>query len=445
MHVLKSRLVFGLFSGTALLFASIATAEPPACSRAGDFRHAENTGAACPTCPGSGCLTGASRSSNHEASTLAQKQRFAIGKILEKLSAVMHLRFAPVDGCDRSSNVMHMPKVTLYNGTEAIVDCYDSQCCDDQCCDEECCDPLCCAGGGYDAMCCEIECCDGQYCDVPPRGFVPGACSGALCGVLVGGEIRPCSTSVKWTANAACACNCDCEKCECGKARRVAGCPFGKYRIGIVRPALSRPLVPPTHTGHGPFAGPPEHGWVFHKLAKLMADNAALRAHEDAREAYEDRLQEMRQALSEAREEIAHLVAERGAVNPKDEILAHWIRVQAEQSVHKDKVLVELFSTLIKMQAAGSSTDGAEKNLETRIRILKKAFQHATAENTKLKAQVGELRRRGKRTTAPRTAWPSTTAPYPGATPRPPTRSPVALPNYDPAPYSHLPVPGRPN
>ena len=92
MHVLKSRLVFGLFSGTALLFASIATAEPPACSRAGDFRHAENTGAACPTCPGSGCLTGASRSSNHEDSTLAQKQRFAIGKILEKLRAAMHLR-----------------------------------------------------------------------------------------------------------------------------------------------------------------------------------------------------------------------------------------------------------------------------------------------------------------------------------------------------------------
>ncbi len=159
-----------------------------------------------------------------------------------------------------------------------------------------------------------------------------------------------------------------------------------------------------------------------------MAENAALRAHADAREEYEGRLQGMQHALAEARNEIAHLVAERGAGNPKDEILAHWIRHQAEQAAHKDKVLFELLSTLIQVQAAETSAVGKDKNLETRIQILKKAFHQATAENAKLKKQVGELRRRGHRTAVPRTATPGTS--YPGAPTRPQTRARVARPSF---------------
>ncbi len=264
-------------------------------------------------------------------------------------------------------------------------------------------------------------------------GCAPANCWGHPYGVMQAGA-------------AACACKCECGQCQCSKDKQTAcpagGCAFdftiscpanpgccapgpGCYspgpgccatgpgccamgpgccaNAGPCCPAgcgpasarfMSGPVPPPPPSPVCPVMGP--HPEMFHKLAAVMAENAALHARLQAKEDWADEQECLRAALAEARQEVVRLTAAQQNSGNKDQVLVEWIKSQSESSARKDEMLVEIVGAVVEMHTAKSEAAGNEK-LEAKIEKLEGALEQVKEENAKLRTQVSQHKRSSKR------------------------------------------------
>lgn len=342
-------------------------------------------------------------------------------------------------------------------------ECRQGECCDPYACSED--DGCCCDGWffgnwfkGWGASSSKFNyanknCSPGMKCEqlkaattCPyPLGYSYGAAAYGkpwpaapqppICGPHCWG---PCG--VMQAAADACACKCGCSKCECGKGKQAACqaggpcgfnveitcggeapcpgpcvgpcCPAGfgppppaPPHHGKFAVALPPPPAPPGCPGMGPHAG------VFHKLADVMAENAALHARLQAKADWADEQECLRAALGEARQEIARLTAAQQHGGNRDQVLVEWMKSQAEASARKDEMLVEVVAAVVEMHATkAEATDTAK--LEAKVAKLQAALEQAKAENARLRSEVVQHRRGAKRvsTSGDSTGYPS--SPY---------------------------------
>ena len=335
--------------------------------------------------------------------------------------------------------------------------CGEGACCDEECCEGECCDPSadCC---DEDGCCCDgwfggnwfrgwfsngnqsnyvnknfspgMKCekfspgkfpyqlghiyggAMGQPMGHHPAGCGPANCWGPPCGVMQAGAMQ--------AGAAGCGCKCNCGDCQCNKDKQAA-CPAGgacgfdfNITCGPMGPGcgVSGPCCP---AGYGPPHGAPNfvsapvppppppgcpamgpHVGVFHKLADVMAENAALHARIEAKEDWADEQECLRAALTEARQEVVRLTAAQHSGGNKDQVLIEWIKSQAEASARKDEMLVEVVAAVVELHATKAEASGGQK-LEAKIEKLVAALEQAKEENARLRTEVSQLKRETKR------------------------------------------------
>jgi hypothetical protein len=326
----------------------------------------------------------------------------------------------------------------------------DGECCAGECGEGECCDPSadrcddegCCCDGwffgnwfkGWNASSKKFSVADQKDATGPkrgkfkatarircPLGFIYGSAMGCQ---PAGQDAEGCPANcwcpphgVMQAAAKGCDCKCDCSKCPCGKDKQATcerhgidfnvtcgpmgpcvisgpccpgvGPPDGASRF-VVAPVPPPPPAPPACPAMGPHAG------VFHKLAGVMAENAALHARIAAKEEWTDEQECLRAALGEARQEIARLSSAQQTTGNRDQVLVEWIKSQAEASARKDEMLVEVVAAVVELHAAKAEASTSEK-LEAKIEQLEAALKQVKEENTRLRMQVTQQRRAGKR------------------------------------------------
>jgi hypothetical protein len=230
------------------------------------------------------------------------------------------------------------------------------------------------------------------------------------------------------------ACQCECGKCQCSKAQQTAspgGCAFKFHITCPAEPGcctagpgccaagpgcctnagpccppgccpgsqhVYAPVPPPPPMPTCPVMGP--HPEMFHKLAEMMAENAALHARLQAREDFAHEQEALHNALIEARQEIVRLTAAQQTSGNRDQVLVEWIKSQSEAATRKDEMLLEIVGAVVEMH--GDKTEGAgHEKLEAKIEKLEAAMEEVKEENARLRTQVSQHKRAGKRVSTP--------------------------------------------